>query len=259
MKLNFRIISSIAIAAVSTFMLGSCDADPDSAGLEYMPDMYRSPAIEPYVDYGELRGRLNDSVKMIQSALTPPNGTIPYYGTNEADVSLMLPYARKANKSFRLSHGMFDSELSPEGIDTYLLAAADMNPLKMTGENSTDLLKNGKKLFAANCAHCHGEKGDGQGQMMINETFAGVPDYANLKELSDGQMFYSIYYGKGMMGSHRSLVNKKEIWTLVHYIRSLQYEDYGAGVNELVSDSTTIVEMVEAPEHDMGDDHNNGH
>jgi hypothetical protein len=57
--MKFRVISSIAIAAVSTLMLGSCNADPDSAGYEYMPDMYRSSAIEPYVDYGEIRGREN--------------------------------------------------------------------------------------------------------------------------------------------------------------------------------------------------------
>ena len=43
--MKFRVISSIAIAAVSTIMLGSCGADPDSAGFEYMPDMYRSSAI----------------------------------------------------------------------------------------------------------------------------------------------------------------------------------------------------------------------
>jgi hypothetical protein len=40
-------------------------------------------------------------------------------------------------------------------------------------------------------------------------------------------MFYSIYYGKGMMGSHGSILNKKEIWTIVHYIRRLQDANYG--------------------------------
>ena len=247
MKLNFRIISSIALVAVSSFMLGSCDADPDSAGLEYMPDMYRSPAIEPYVDYGEVQGRANDSLKMLQSALTPPNGTIPYYGTDEDEISLMLPYARKANKSFRLSHGMFNAELSDQ--DEYALAASDMNPLTMTADNSADLLKLGKKLFIANCAHCHGEKGDGNGLMMSNGVYAGVPDYANLKELSDGQMFYSIYYGKGMMGSHNSIINKKEIWTVIHHIRSVQDENYGKTPGLEMSDSLVVAEIsIEEPE-----------
>ena len=252
MKLNLRIISSIALAAVSSFMLGSCDADPDSSGFEYMPDMYRSPAIEPYVDYGEIKGRVNDSIKMLQSALTPPNGTIPYYGTDEDEISLMLPYARKANTAFRLSHGMFNSELTD--VDEYALAVADTNPLKLTAENSDAIFKSGKKLFAANCAHCHGEKGDGNGPMMVNGLFAGVPDYANLKELSDGQMFYSIYYGKGMMGSHSSIINKKEIWTLVHHIRGFQDENYGKAPGTEVSDSTTVLELlVEVPEVEHAD------
>ena len=60
MKIKFKAIASLALIAASTFILGSCTTDADSPGNEYMPDMYRSPAIEPYVDYGEIRGRLNN-------------------------------------------------------------------------------------------------------------------------------------------------------------------------------------------------------
>jgi mono/diheme cytochrome c family protein len=221
MKMKFRIIGSLAIAAVSTVILGSCAGDPDSAGLEYMPDMYRSPAIEPYVDYGHVRESENKDFKMSLSAMVPPNGAIPYYGTDSAEVAIMLPYKYKANKSFAQTHGMFGAELTDE--DTYALAAADANPMALpTDEEELKAFYDGaKKLFNDNCSHCHGDKGDGNGEMMVNEKFAGVPDYANV-EVSDGQMFYSIYYGKGAMGAHSSQLNKKEIWTLVHYIRKLQ-------------------------------------
>ena len=185
---------------------------------------------------------------MRQSAKTPPNGTVPYYGTDSAEVSLTLPYRWKANNEFRETHGMFDEELSPASINTYELAAVDNNPMKMlysyeVKKGTTDTtwtnetLASAKSLFNNNCSHCHGEKGDGNGEMMVNGTFAGVPNYGNLKELSDGQMFYSIYYGKGSMGSHRSLINKKEIWTLVHYIRKFQDKKYGEkGKGELEND-----------------------
>ena len=237
MKMNFKIVGGLVIA-VSAVLMGSCSADPDSSGLEYMPDMYRSPAVEPYVDYGHIRENENVEAKIRQSAMTPPNGTVPYYGTDSAEVSLMLPYHRKANLVFRESHGMFGEDLAPANVDTYELAAADQNPMKMlysfeVKEGTTDTtwtnetLSSAKSLFNNNCSHCHGEKGDGNGEMRVNETFAGVPDYGNLKNLSDGQMFYSIYYGKGSMGSHRSLINKKEIWTLVHYIRKFQDKTYG--------------------------------
>ena len=86
------------LTAVSVVLLGSCVSNEDSAGLEYMPDMYRSPAIEPYVDYGQIKGRENDSLTMIQSALTPPHGTIPYYGTDAEVVGLMCLRVFQCNK-----------------------------------------------------------------------------------------------------------------------------------------------------------------
>ena len=223
--MKFKVISSIAIAAVSTLMLGSCGADPDSAGFEYMPDMYRSSAIEPYVDYGEVRGRENAELKMQLSAKVPPFGTIPYYGTDSTEVMLMLPYHRKGHTSMKESHGLYGFDLV--STNEYEAAAADVNPLKLTEENMEQIFADGKRIFNSSCAHCHGEKGDGNGPMMESGAYVGVPDYANLKELGDGQIFYSIYYGKGFMGSHASILNKKEIWTLVHYVRKFQNADYG--------------------------------
>lgn len=225
MKIEFKAIASVTLVALSALMMGSCTADADSSGLEYMPDMYRSPAIEPYVDYGEIRGRENLDFKMKMSAMTPPAGTVPFYGTDSATVSLMLPYFRKANVAFRETHGMYGADLT--SMDEYTLAVNDMNPLKLTADNAEGMFKTGKELYTAMCQHCHGEKGDGNGSMVASGAYAGVPNYTDRATLSDGQMFYSIYYGKGAMGSHASQLNKKEIWTLVHYVRKFQNADYG--------------------------------
>ncbi|GAB5417442.1 MAG: cytochrome c [Crocinitomicaceae bacterium] len=239
MKMKLRIIGSLVIAAATTVILGSCGADPDSPGLEYMPDMYRSPAVEPYVDYGHIKERQNPELKERLSAMTPPNGTVPYYGTDSLDVLLMLPYKHKAASPFKETHGMFDEELAPVGMDTYAMAKGDKNPLPLPTEADSLEYKafwsDAKKLFNSNCAHCHGEKGDGNGPMMVNETYTGVPNYKDVMA-TEGQMFYSIYYGKGSMGSHRSIINKKEIWTLVHYIQRLIDSNYG---KEAANDDTT--------------------
>ncbi len=125
---------------------------------------------------------------------------------------------------------MYGAELASGDEDTYAMAVSMSNPLKLTEANAEEIFAQGKYLFESRCAHCHGKGGDGNGPMVASGAYVGVPDYANLKNLSDGQMFYSIYYGRNMMGAHGSILNKKEIWTLVHYIRKFQYKDYGPGM-----------------------------
>ena len=237
MKKSFLRI--VGMLSVSVFVLSACTSNADSPGLEYMPDMYRSPAVEAYVDYGEVRGRIDESKKTRLTAMTPPAFAIPYVGTDSTEVRLMMPYARLANESFMASHGMYSDVLTKE--DHYTAAAADGNMIPLNALNAEALLSKGKELFAAMCQHCHGEKGDGNGPMVTSGAYNGVPNYADRASLSDGQMFYSIYYGKGMMGAHRSLLNKKEIWTVIHYIRSLQSPDYGkfdANGTAAVADTT---------------------
>jgi hypothetical protein len=61
--------------------------------------------------------------------------------------------------------------------------------------------------------HCHGEKGDGNGTMIQSGAYGDlgvVPAYKSLDTLSEGKIFHSIYYGKGYMGAHGSLLNKKK-------------------------------------------------
>jgi mono/diheme cytochrome c family protein len=245
MKRTFLTVFGFSTLALTLLFTSSCTSNPDSSGYEYMPDMYRSPAIEAYVDYAEIRGKEVTALKSLLSAKTPPRNTIPFYGTDSTEVKLMMPNLRKANIAFKETHGLFGIDLSI--LDEYALAINDKNAIPLTAKNSEAILKNGKELFTAMCQHCHGEKGDGNGPMVTSGAYAGVPNYANLTALSDGQMFYSIYYGKGMMGAHNSLVNKKEIWTLVHYVRQFQDANYGkfdangiAASSAAISDTTAV-------------------
>ena len=240
--MKIRLVGGVMLTAISIVLFGSCVSDKDSSGLEYMPDMYRSPAIEPYVDYGQIRGREDADLTMLQSALTPPYGAIPYYGTNAEEVDMMLPWSILPNAVFAQTHGLVGFDFAADSADTYEndAAAWDWNPLKFEielnqkGDRKNNTLANAKKLYAANCMHCHGDKGDGNGPMMQSGAYSGVPNYKDKTSLSDGQLFYSIYYGKGMMGSHASLLNKKEIWSLVHYVRKFQDADYDKKAMESV-------------------------
>ena len=96
------------------FLLPSCESDPDSPGKEFMPDMYRSPAIEAYVDYGEIRGRENKELKSKLSARQTPKYTIPFVGTDEVLVKMMMPNRYKAGMAWRESHGLYGWDLSEE-------------------------------------------------------------------------------------------------------------------------------------------------
>jgi len=235
--MKFKAIASLAVTAI---VMSACSSSPDSSGLEYMPDMYRSAAIEPYVDYGQVKERIDPELAGKLSAMVPAFGTIPYFGTDSNEVMVRMPYHLLPNVAFKQTHDLRGFDFSTE--DTYLAAAADVvNPYILNEANAEAIFASGKKLFNSNCAQCHGEKGDGKGPMSTNGIFSGVPDYADKKELSNGQMFYSIYYGKGAMGAHASIINKKEIWTLVHYIRKFQDAEYGKfGAAVATSDSTVV-------------------
>ena len=209
--------------------LQSCSSDPDSPGLEYMPDMYRSPAIEPYVDYGEIRNKVYKEKKTTLSAMIPPNGTVPYCeGNDSVKTRMNLPFILP-NSAMKESHGLYSWDLSNQDtIDNYKAAANWSNPMPF----SPEVEKRGEKIYTSMCMHCHGKEGDGKGSMSLSGAWAeggGNMDYKDPAKmnLSDGQLFYSISYGKGNMGAHASILSKEEIWTLVHYVKVLQGREGG--------------------------------
>tara|TARA_B100000508_G_scaffold141092_1_gene146393 strand:- start:48313 stop:49092 length:780 start_codon:yes stop_codon:yes gene_type:complete len=248
MKKEFKAIAKIFVVfSAGLTVMSSCVSDPDSSGLEYMPDMYRSPAVEPYVDYGRIQGEEHMDLKMKQSAMRPPHRTVPYYGTDSAKVAMMLPYHRKASSAANTTHGLYESEgwILSDSVDTeYNKAKADKNPIRITPENYDMIMDEGERIYESKCQHCHGEEGNGKGPMVESGAYAGVPDYKNLQDLGDGQVFYSIYYGKGAMGAHSMILDKEEIWTLVHYVNQFRFDDYGDFElnEEPVSDSLNVNE-----------------
>ena len=199
---RYTLFTAIACALVMT----SCTSDPNSPGLEYMPDMYRSPAVEAYVDYGEDPFYVTEEFAAAQrntmSARVPAHGTIAYVGTDEADIILALPYPYPN---------------TPEG---YEAAGAELNsPLVSSEEN----IAAGAIIYEQMCSQCHGAEGKGDGAISRNGHIAGIPDYSTkLKDLPEGKMFHTLQYGKGLMGSHASLLSQKDRWLVIEYIKVLQ-------------------------------------
>ena len=158
-------ITAILFSGITTFcfvsLMTSCgDDDHKTPGLEFMPDMYRSPGYETY----SASPLTADSL----SAMAPVKGTVS-----------------------RNQYMLFNYANTPEA---YELAGVELkNPLAATPEN----LAEGKRLFEIFCIHCHGIKGDGKGSLVISSKGGDgfpVPSYYDdaHKDLPDGKMFFSI-------------------------------------------------------------------
>jgi len=79
----------------------------------------------------------------------------------------------------------------------------------------------GKYLYGIYCATCHGLKGDGQGDLVKNEKFLGVPNYKD-REITEGSIYHVLMYGRNLMGSHSSQLNELERWQVVAYVEQLR-------------------------------------
>jgi mono/diheme cytochrome c family protein len=98
-------------------------------------------------------------------------------------------------------------------------AARMVNPVKPTPESQT----HAKKMYGYDCAMCHGESGNGKGDLVgdMKLTLKDYTDPAALKDLTDGQIFYIIKNGKGQMPGEGDRAKTDDMWNMVIYVRSL--------------------------------------
>lgn len=182
-----KVLTGISMLACVAALVASCGkGDPNSPGVEYMPDMYRSPSFETNME-AVMNG---DSVaaNRMPVAGTIARGYMPY------------PYAN----------------------DTGGYAAAGRN-LRNPIAKSPEVMAEAEVLYGKFCTHCHGASGGGDG--LVSAKLPGAPpSYSSpaLKNLPEGKIFHSITYGKGLMGPHNILLTVEERWMLVHYVQKLQ-------------------------------------
>jgi len=185
-------------------LIWSCNDDPKKPGYEYMPDMYRGPAYKPNSD--------NPNFKDSMTNRKPVEGTV----------------ARNQPMPFAYPH-------TNEG---YELAGKE---LKSPIEHNEVNLAEGKRLFEIFCIHCHGPEGKGDGTIVQNGKFPPPPSYSNqLKDLPEGKMFWTITYGKNLMGSHASQLNQDERWKIISYVQTLQK----LGGDKVAADSSSSKKVI---------------
>ena len=166
------------------FVAVSCKKD-SAPNYQYMPNMYEPLAYEPYSEAEIFNGGLE--------AQLPAEGSV---------ARGFIP---------------FDIENSTEG---YALAKETLkSPLDST---QVDLDK-GKAMYEIYCAICHGNKGDGQGNLVKREKILGIPSYDDAgRAINEGSIYHTIYYGKNAMGSYANQINEEERWQVVSYVLKLK-------------------------------------
>lgn len=177
--------SLFKILAIAVVLFAvSCKKD-SAPNYQFMPNMYESVGYEPYAE--------NNMFENGMEARTPVAGTIPRG---------FVP---------------FEIENTTEG---YEVAKATLtNPLDST---SVDL-ERGKELYDIYCGICHGNKGNGQGNLVKREKILGIPSYDDAgRAITAGSIYHTIYYGKNAMGSYANQLNQEERWQVVSYVLKLK-------------------------------------
>jgi mono/diheme cytochrome c family protein len=191
----------LLLAAV--LVLVSCSDVKRQPGSVYMPDMAYSRAYESYADYSNL------AEKKINYAGKPVEGTI----ARGEDLPFHIPMDAAGDTS------------------NYTASKAVQNPITTLTEVEK---KEAERLYLINCGICHGANLNGNGPLYKGgdgpypakpATLVGDAKY---EAMPDGQMFYSLTYGKNLMGSYASQLSRKQRWMVIKYIKDKQQEGKAA-------------------------------
>jgi mono/diheme cytochrome c family protein len=204
---------SIISVLVMAVIVWSCSDVRRSPGHVYMPDMAYSRAFETYAPYDTLEKQ------GIHYNRTPVAGTIKR--------GELLPFLLAKDKTGDTTN--------------YMQSMHVANPLPAL--NAVQL-KEAERLYLVNCGICHGTALDGNGPLYNggNGPFSAAPANlaANAKYTSmpEGQMFYSVTYGKGQMGSYASQLSSTQRWMIIHYVKSKQGGGKQATADVAIVDTT---------------------
>ena len=97
-------------------------------------------------------------------------------------------------------------------------AAAMTNPIKPTA----DSLAKAKKMYGYDCSMCHGDTGNGKGDLAVDLklTLKDFTDAETMKTVTDGQMFWVIQNGIGKMPGEGERLKPDDTWNMVVFVRN---------------------------------------
>ncbi len=145
-----------------------------------------------------------------QGARPPVEGTVP--------LGLGAPLGDEAGSS-RLDYSRGDSYYSTGLFGDFYGKGF---PEELTMDEA--FLERGRERYQITCTPCHGTSGNGAG---IVSKYWAMPPTANLvdarvKEMPEGQIFWTITHGKGLMGPYNGVLPVEDRWAVTAYLRALQ-------------------------------------
>ena len=183
----------------------SCNEVKRKPSNMYMPDMAYSRAYETYAnrDSSIFTTDENKRGAKIFYNNRPVNGTV----------------ARGEEMPFHIAKDTAGDSTN------YNASKSVVNPIQSL--TATELIE-AKRLYLINCGICHGTNLDGNGPLYKGGEgpYAAKPATlvgdAKYEAMTDGQMFYSVNYGKGQMGSYSAQLTRKQRWQVIAYIKTKQ-------------------------------------
>jgi hypothetical protein len=181
--------------------LASCSEVRRDPGRIYMPDMTYSRAYETYAMSPEQKEQLlKDGIHF---------SNIPVEGTIKRGE--LFPFALGKDATGDTAN--------------YVASKLVKSPLSDLDEET---MTEANRLYLVNCAICHGTKLDGNGPLYKGgdgpfpakpATLVGDAKYESMPE---GQMYYSVTYGKNKMGSYASQLDTRQRWMVIAYVKAKQ-------------------------------------
>jgi mono/diheme cytochrome c family protein len=213
---------SIVSVLVLVVVAWSCNEDVRrTPGHVYMPDMAYSRAYETYAPTDTLA---KQGIHY---------NRLPVAGTIKRGELLPFPLAKdKAGDTIN-----------------YVASTHITNPLPALDAVK---LKEAERLYLVNCGICHGAALDGNGPLYkggegpFSAAPANLAGGAKYVSMPEGQMFYSVTYGKGQMGSYASQLSTTQRWMVIHYIKSKQGGGKQAETAAPAADSTAAAKPAAA-------------
>lgn len=161
-------------------------------------------------------GSSQPNVELLQDMMEGPD-----YKAQEGDGD--KPTVRVPPKGTISRNRYVPTDLKIEGADQLV------NPLKTISAEELFKYENiGQEKYKIYCGICHGDKGDGKGQLVevAGKSLVTLPPSLiqdKYKGYSEGKIYYVITYGWGLMGKYSTqITDEKERWAVANYVKQLQ-------------------------------------